>query len=70
MFGGIRKRSDIDHWYFVKDCRSYLGSTDSSSLLKEASTAKENHYGRRFLIKEVYRSMHEEAKIIVPPEFI
>jgi hypothetical protein len=70
MFGGIRKRCGVDQWYFVKNCRSYFGSENSFSLLKKASTVKEDYYNCNFLINDRFIRSHEQAKIIVPPEFV
>jgi hypothetical protein len=70
MFGGIRKKRGADHWYFVKNCGSYLCRGDPSFLLKQASTLKESRYSSDFLKNKTYIRSHEDAKIIVPPEFI
>jgi hypothetical protein len=70
MFGGIRKNNKINHWYFVKNCGHYLCRGDPSFLLREASTSKEPRYSRGFLREKTYIRHHEDAKIIVPPEFI
>jgi hypothetical protein len=70
MFGGIRKRESCEHFYYVLEDRSYLGAASSNSLLSKVSRTKRGHFASWFLNDPNWKVQHEDAKIIIPPEFI